>query len=73
MNEESALKMFMDDLFSDVALAIERARDIRKDSRKGEIKRDAEFIEQTLIGVAEKLADKGQRAKQQLHSLIKSD
>jgi hypothetical protein len=73
MNKELALKMFMDDLFVDVALGIERAREIQKKSPKGGVKRDAEFIEQTLMGVAEKLADNGQRAKQKFENLIKSD
>lgn len=63
----------MDDLFTEVAFAIERARCIQKKSLKGEIKRDAEFIEQTLMGVAEKLADNGQLAKEKFGKLIKSN
>jgi len=73
MSDNEWKKMFMDDLYTEVAFAIGRARDIQNKSRRGEIKRDAEFIEQTLIGVAEKLAANGQRAKEKFGKLIKSN
>ena len=73
MNNEMTLKMFIDGLFFEVELAIMRAREIQERSRKGGIKRDAEFIEQTLMRVAQDLADHGQRAKQRFESLRRSN
>ena len=80
MNEtdknESMQKMFMDELFAEVEIAIERARDIQNRFSGGKTRQDAEFIELRLMDVAERLALAGQHAKEglkRLHATFKGN
>jgi hypothetical protein len=56
-NDEAPKKMFMNHILYEIELAAKRARGIKKRFHKGETRQDAEFIEQTLMRVAEAVAE----------------
>lgn len=69
---EAKRKWFMDELFYEVEIAIRRARAIQGRPSAGRTRRDAESIEKTLTGVAERLALQGHHAKEEFKRLAKT-
>jgi hypothetical protein len=61
------------DVIKDVTAAMDRARKMKNESPDDKTRQNAEFIEETLLRVADKMTEDARRAKASLEKLMNSN